>query len=52
MMENENFLTLQGVAIKLFHFYTKIAFKMLGRKLSFDVFAIVRSIFTQLYDSH
>ena len=50
-MENEKFLALQGVAIKSSHSYTKIALKMLGRKLSFDVFAIARSIFTQLYES-
>ena len=33
-------------------FYTKIALKMLGQKLIFDVFATARSIFSQLYDSH
>ena len=52
MMENENFLALQGVPIKLFHFYTKLTLKMLGQKLSFDGFAVARSIFIQLYDSH
>ena len=51
-MENENFLALQGIAIKSSNFYTKIALKMLGQKLSFDVFVIARSIFTQLHDSH
>ena len=49
-MENEKFLAVQGVAIKSSNFYTKTL--MLGRKFSFDVFAIARSIFTQLYDSH
>ena len=52
MVENENFLALQGVAIKSSHFNTKIALKMLGQKLSFDCFATARSIITQLYDSH
>ena len=51
-MENEKSLALQGVAIKSSHFYSKIALKMLGRKLSFDVFAIARSIFTQLHDNY
>ena len=52
MMENEKFLALQSVPIKSSHFNTGIALKILGQKLSFDGFAMERSIFIQLYDSH
>ena len=51
-MENETFLALQGVPIKASHFHTKITLKMLGKKLSFDGFEMVRAIFIQLYGSH
>ena len=48
-MENEKFLTLQGVPIKS---STKIALKMFSQKLSFDGFLLARSIFIKLYDNH
>ena len=51
-MENEKLLVIQGVAITSSHFYTEIALRMLDGKLCFDVFAIARSIFIELYDSH
>ena len=46
-MENKKLLALQGVPMKWSHFYTKIAPKMLGQKLSFDGFAMARSVFIQ-----
>ena len=43
-MENEKFFGPTGCRNKIAPFYTKIALKMLGQKLSFDVFVIARSI--------
>ena len=51
-IENEKFLALQAVPLKASHFYNKITLKMLGQKLSFDAFAMLISILTQLYHSH
>ena len=44
-MKTDEFLALQGIPIKSSHFYTKIALKMLGQNLSFDGFAMARSVF-------